>query len=143
MRVEALRKMKYVLPTGEAVTLLPGVPVSLPESAIRDLMRQARAYLTVLLDTWTEASHDPEAPIHQYLAPHYIDFAKERTGVPNIVTAVLASYRGYDTLGETTVIFAAGVGVLLGLGTIRRRGRKPITDDDVSDGVAPGEESSP
>ncbi len=33
--------------------------------------------------------------------------------VPNVVTAVLASYRGYDTLGETTVIFTAGIGVLL------------------------------
>ena len=34
------------------------------------------------------------------------------TGVPNVVTAVLASYRGYDTLGETTVVFTAGAGVV-------------------------------
>ena len=31
--------------------------------------------------------------------------------MPNVVTAVLASYRGYDTLGETTVVFTAGAGV--------------------------------
>ena len=37
-------------------------------------------------------------------------------GIPNLVTGVLASYRGYDTLGETVVIFTAGLGVLLLLG---------------------------
>jgi multicomponent Na+:H+ antiporter subunit B len=36
---------------------------------------------------------------------------------------VLADYRGYDTLGETTVIFTAGIGVLLLLHRARRRGR--------------------
>jgi multicomponent Na+:H+ antiporter subunit B len=46
--------------------------------------------------------------------------------VPNLVTAVLASYRGFDTLGEVTVIFTAGVGVmlLLGRGSGRRRDDK-------------------
>ena len=37
----------------------------------------------------------------------------KETGVPNVVTSVLADYRGYDTLGETTVIFTAGIGVML------------------------------
>ena len=41
--------------------------------------------------------------------------------VPNVVTSVLADYRGYDTLGETTVIFTAGIGVLLLLKGRRRR----------------------
>ena len=41
--------------------------------------------------------------------------------MPNVVTAVLASYRGYDTLGETVVIFTAAVGVLLLLGGRRRK----------------------
>ena len=40
-----------------------------------------------------------------------------------IVTSVLADYRGYDTLGETTVIFTAGIGVMLLLRGMRRRGR--------------------
>jgi multicomponent Na+:H+ antiporter subunit B len=44
--------------------------------------------------------------------------------VPNLVTAVLTSYRGYDTLGEVTVIFTAGIGVL-GLLGYRKRGGKP------------------
>lgn len=66
---------------------------------------------------------DPTGPIHQHVAPRYIQDGVRETGIPNIVTAVLASYRGYDTLGETTVIFTAGVGVILLLG-IGRRGRK-------------------
>ncbi len=64
---------------------------------------------------------DPVAPIHQHVAPRYINDVMRETGVPNIVTAVLASYRGYDTLGETTVIFTAGIGVLLLLKGRRRR----------------------
>ncbi len=59
---------------------------------------------------------DPEAPIHQHVAPHYIEHTEDEIGVPNMVTAVLASYRGYDTWGETTVIFIACVGVMLLLG---------------------------
>lgn len=59
---------------------------------------------------------DPEAPIHHHVAPRYIHDTEEEIGVPNMVTAVLASYRGYDTWGETTVIFTACVGVMLLLG---------------------------
>jgi multicomponent Na+:H+ antiporter subunit B len=64
-----------------------------------------------------------DAPIHKHVAPRYIEQSGHEVGVPNIVTSVLASYRGFDTLGETTVIFTAGVGVvmLLGLGSGRRR----------------------
>jgi len=54
---------------------------------------------------------DPEAPAHLHVAPRYIDRAYEETGVTNMVTAILADYRGYDTLGELTVIFAAGAAV--------------------------------
>ncbi len=55
---------------------------------------------------------DPQAPIHQYPSPSYVERSQEEIhDMPNVVTAVLASYRGYDTLGETTVIFTAGVAV--------------------------------
>ena len=66
---------------------------------------------------------DPDAPIHRHVAPRYLEESPEEIGVPNIVTSVLASYRGYDTLGETTVIFTAGVAVLLLLRRTRRRRR--------------------
>jgi multicomponent Na+:H+ antiporter subunit B len=65
---------------------------------------------------------DPNAPIHRHVAPEYLQRAGAETGIPNVVTSVLASYRGYDTLGEVTVIFTAGVGVLTLLGYGRRRG---------------------
>ncbi len=53
-----------------------------------------------------------DAPVNQHVAPHYIEQSMGEIGIPNIVTSVLASYRGYDTLGETVVIFTAGIGVL-------------------------------
>jgi len=65
---------------------------------------------------------DPEAPSHHHVAPRYIHRSHDETAVTNMVTAVLASYRGYDTLGETTVIFTAGTCVML---LLRRRRRKP------------------
>jgi multicomponent Na+:H+ antiporter subunit B len=70
------------------------------------------------------AFSDPDAAIHRHVAPRYIQSAMEETGVPNVVTAVLASYRGYDTLGETTVVFTAGIGVIALLRRVRRNERK-------------------
>ena len=64
---------------------------------------------------------DPMAPIHQHVGPYYISNTKPDMGIPNLVTGVLASYRGYDTLGETVVIFTAGLGVLLLLGDGKNR----------------------
>ncbi|MGI9509206.1 MAG: DUF4040 domain-containing protein [Geminicoccaceae bacterium] len=68
---------------------------------------------------------DPSAPIHQHVAPRYIEQSGDEIGVPNIVTSVLASYRGFDTLGEVTVIFTAACGVLALLG--RRRRSKAVS----------------
>ena len=65
---------------------------------------------------------DPQAPIHQHVVPRYLNDMKHEVDVPNVVTAVLASYRGYDTLGETTVVFTAGAGVVA---LLRRRRDKP------------------
>lgn len=70
---------------------------------------------------WLPAFSDPGAPIHQHVAQRYIAEGARETGVPNIVTAVLASYRGYDTLGEVTVVFTAGVGVIVLLRRLRQR----------------------
>jgi multicomponent Na+:H+ antiporter subunit B len=52
-------------------------------------------------------------PAHQHVAPHYLEESEHEIHIPNVVTSVLASYRGYDTMGETAVIFTAMVGVLL------------------------------
>ncbi|MEM8562205.1 MAG: DUF4040 domain-containing protein [Pseudomonadota bacterium] len=59
---------------------------------------------------------DPNAPVHQHVAPWYLEKTPEYIDIPNIVTAVLSSYRGYDTLGEVFVVFTACIGVLFILG---------------------------
>ena len=56
---------------------------------------------------------DPEAPIHKGVGQHYLMHSWDEIGLPNVVTSVLASYRGYDTFGELAVVFTAGIGVLL------------------------------
>jgi len=55
---------------------------------------------------------DPLAPVHQHVSPWYLEKTSEAIDIPNVVTAVLASFRGYDTLGEVFVVFTAGIGVL-------------------------------
>ncbi len=45
----------------------------------------------------------------QNASSYYIRNAYKDTHTPNMVTAVLADYRGYDTLGEETVIMTAGL----------------------------------
>lgn len=62
---------------------------------------------------------DANAPAHRHVAPGYLQLTPDKIGIPNVVTAVLASFRGYDTLGETVVIFSAGIAVLLMLGLKR------------------------
>lgn len=64
---------------------------------------------------------DPNAPAHTHVAKRYIDESYKELHLDNFVTAVLASYRGYDTLGETTVIFTAGISVIL---LLRRKRKK-------------------
>ncbi len=66
---------------------------------------------------------DANAPIHHHLAPDFIRLTQQKIDIPNIVTAVLASFRGYDTFGETVVIFSAGAAVLmlLGMGHVERK----------------------
>ncbi len=56
---------------------------------------------------------DPESPASRHVSPRYIEKTVEETATPNMVTSVLADYRGYDTLGETTVIFTAGIACIL------------------------------
>jgi len=70
---------------------------------------------------------DPQAPIHTHVAPRYLNDGMKETGVPNVVTAVLASYRGFDTLGEVTVVFTAGAGIIA---LLRRRRQVHASDRD-------------
>lgn len=64
---------------------------------------------------------DPESPPSLHVSPRYIEQGLIETDVPNMVTAVLADYRSFDTLGETTVIFTAALACLLILRPGRRK----------------------
>lgn len=63
---------------------------------------------------------DPESPAARYTGAMYIERSFTDIGIDNIVTAILASYRGFDTFGEVVVIFTAGMSVIL---LLRQGGR--------------------
>lgn len=69
---------------------------------------------------------DPNAPVHQHVAPWYLSETPQQIDIPNVVTAILASFRGYDTLGELFVILTAGIGVLFILANGGRRDESPM-----------------
>ena len=71
---------------------------------------------------------DPDAPASEHVSPRYITESHHETGAHNFVTAVLADYRGYDTLGETVVIFTAGLACVLILGVQLGRDRRGDTE---------------
>jgi len=73
-------------------------------------------YGTIDMPDWG----DPHSPASIHVSPRYIEKTVEETAVPNVVTSVLADYRGYDTLGETVVIFTAAMACIL----LIRRPRK-------------------
>jgi multicomponent Na+:H+ antiporter subunit B len=56
---------------------------------------------------------DPNQPASLHVSPRYIEQAFDETAVPNLVTAVLADYRAYDTMFETVVVFTAGMVVMM------------------------------
>ena len=72
-------------------------------------------FLALMLYATTGLSDhaDPQAPANTHVSPTYIEDSVKDTHTPNIVTSVLADYRGYDTLGETVVIFTAGLACVL------------------------------
>ena len=79
---------------------------------------------------------DPNAPAQLHVAPRYLEESYSFLHIPNVVTTVLASYRGFDTLGETIVVFTAGLGVLVLLSgyTRTRRAASDVSASDKKDG---------
>lgn len=118
-------------------TVLMLAAVALVRSEERQPQGRRSAMLPLVIVTVTGAAllyatldmphfGDPLAPAHVHVAPRYLQESAEEVGPDNVITSVLGSYRGYDTLGETTVVFTAGVAVLAllaGAGT-RRRGER-------------------
>lgn len=86
---------------------------------------------------------DPNSPANTYVGVEYLERTKNEIAIPNVVTAVLASYRGFDTLGEVGVVFSAGLAVVLLLGfgeralgaSVRVEDKRPIREakDDANE----------
>jgi multicomponent Na+:H+ antiporter subunit B len=120
-----------------ATLALVGSKVKTPQLRIRDISakvpeRRPVFPLVVVLVTGAILIYgtldmppygDPSNPVHQHVAPKYLEESGEEIGIPNVVTSVLASYRGFDTFGETTVVFTAAVGVMILLSSMRRKDR--------------------
>lgn len=93
-----------------------------PHSTWLALFVAAGTGAAIIAGTWELPAFGlAETPIHTHIAPYYLQYTYRDTMVPNYVTAILADYRGFDTLGETTVIFTAGIAVMLLLKGRRRR----------------------
>lgn len=105
---------------------------TLGQTARREKRQPGRSVLVPLLVVWVTGAAllygtadlpmfgDPNAPAHVHVAPYYIEQTAEKIGIPNMVAAVLASFRAYDTLGEVVVVFAAVIGVMALLGLRQR-----------------------
>ena len=57
---------------------------------------------------------------------YYIDEGVKETGATNVVTSVVVSYRGFDTLGEVTVLFIAAIGLGAVLNTVGKKTARKI-----------------
>ena len=60
-----------------------------------------------------------DSPLQKHVSKYYIEHTKEEIGIKSMVTSILASYRSFDTLGETTLILIAGLSVVLILSHFR------------------------
>lgn len=84
----------------------------------------------LIYGTWDLPGYgEADTPVNNYVGDDYLARSIPETTIPNVVTSVLATYRGYDTLGETAVIFTAGIGVLMLL-----KGRRRREDEDEEEG---------
>jgi|LNFM01.1.fsa_nt_gb multicomponent Na+:H+ antiporter subunit B len=78
----------------------------------------------------------PDAPIHKHVAPTYLTNVRTDSGIPNVVTAILADYRSFDTLGETVVVFTGAIGVML---LLRGSGRRRREEREAAEGKGTSE----
>lgn len=118
-----------------------------PEKSLRRLgpfvICGATALLLFYATVDLPALGDADSPANQGVGMTYMQVNWYDMGVPNVVTSVLASYRGFDTMGEALVVFVAGLAVamLLGFGersladTLRRNrvARRAAGDDETKE----------
>lgn len=66
-------------------------------------------------------------PINNEVSEHYLEYGEEETGASNVVTAMILSYRGFDTLGESCVLFLAVASVMM----LLQRDKKNTDEHDL------------
>jgi multicomponent Na+:H+ antiporter subunit B len=89
---------------------------------------------------------DPRSPANAGVAEgspsasrYYIENTYRDTKVPNLVTAILADYRGYDTLFETVVIFTAGMAIFAILRVLRNEDAPSAPDPESTNRTIDGD----
>ena len=128
-----------------AMAYLPGTEKEPPEA--KGLMHILPALVVCLVGgalliaaaVELPAVGDPSAPAHNHVAPRYLEESGSFLHIPNVVTTVLASYRGFDTFGETVVVFTAGLGVLVLLAGHTRTALRRRKDDSGNTGKGGGD----
>jgi multicomponent Na+:H+ antiporter subunit B len=104
----------------------------MPRTVVLPLFVSAVVGVGLVVGTYTLPPFGAaDSPIHKHVAPHFLKNAYKETKSPNVVTAVLADYRGFDTFGEVVVVFTGGIGVMMLL-----RGRRKRKDGTKEGGVA-------
>ncbi|MEO0442939.1 MAG: hydrogen gas-evolving membrane-bound hydrogenase subunit E, partial [Pseudomonadota bacterium] len=111
------------------------IPALLIVSVTGGLLIYGTFDLPIYGDANSPANQNPE------LAQYFLQQSSKEIDVPNVVTSVLASYRGYDTLGETAVVFTAAIGVLSLLGLRRRRSKDDPSATDIARQQRPQEDA--
>lgn len=92
-------------------------------------MRSVISLLLLFVIAWGIATVLDEIPFgapKTKVSDTYIEKGREETGAVNIVTSVVINYRGFDTLGEVTVLFVAAIGLGAVLTIRRRKGKREI-----------------
>lgn len=77
---------------------------------------------------------DPGSAPNAHVTDYYIEHAQSETNAPNMVTAVIVDYRAFDTMFETTVMFLAGLGVVIILQYRPRAGDRVIVPKTIKNG---------
>ncbi len=75
---------------------------------------------------WYSLKNIPFATHKTKVGKYYVYKGIKETGATNIVTSVVVNYRGFDTLGEVTVLFIAAIGLGAILATRKKKKRKEI-----------------
>jgi len=79
---------------------------------------------------------DINSPVHSYVMDYYHENTYAEIGIPSFVAAILASYRGYDTFGETLVIYVAGICTIFILSFLEKEEEEEFEDNIIISSIA-------